>query len=59
MTSPTDIRLAQRRVEPCMGTVFSIDVRSPGVGPTVIEDVDALAALGRPTRSRPTDPTAR
>ena len=39
MTSPTDIRLAQRHVEPCMGTVFSIDVRSPGVGPTVIEDV--------------------
>ena len=48
VNSPTDIRLAQRHVEPCMGTVFSIDVRSPGVGPTVIEDVDALAALGRP-----------
>jgi thiamine biosynthesis lipoprotein len=39
MTRPTDIRLAQRRVELCMGTVFSIDVRSPGVGPAVIEDV--------------------
>jgi FAD:protein FMN transferase len=39
MTRPTDIRLAQRHVEQCMGTVFSIDVRSPGVAPTVVGDV--------------------
>jgi FAD:protein FMN transferase len=39
VNSPTDIRLAQRHVEPCMGTVFSIDVRSPGIGLSVIKDV--------------------
>ena len=31
MSSPTQIVLPQRRVEQCMGTVFSIDVRAPGV----------------------------
>ncbi len=30
---------ALRQVEQCMGTVFSIDVRSPGVDPAAIEDV--------------------
>jgi FAD:protein FMN transferase len=30
VSAPTDLRLPQRRVEHCMGTVFSIDVRSPG-----------------------------
>ena len=39
MTTPTAIRLAQRRIERCMGTVFSIDVRSPGVDVAVIDDV--------------------
>jgi thiamine biosynthesis lipoprotein len=39
MTSPTEIRRAQRRVEPCMGTVFSIDVRAPGVDHSVVESV--------------------
>jgi thiamine biosynthesis lipoprotein len=41
MSSPTDIRVAQRRVEHCMGTVFSIDVRTPGVDHAVIESVVA------------------
>ncbi|MEO6886371.1 MAG: FAD:protein FMN transferase [Jatrophihabitantaceae bacterium] len=31
MTSPVDIRLPQRHIEHCMGTVFSFDIRSPGV----------------------------
>jgi thiamine biosynthesis lipoprotein len=39
MTSPTDIRLAHRHIEHCMGTVFSIDVRSPGVESSAIDDV--------------------
>lgn len=30
---------AQRRVEPCMGTVFSFDVRRPGVDAAVLDDV--------------------
>lgn len=37
MTSPTWIAVTQRRVERCMGTVFSIDVRSPGVEHAVLE----------------------
>jgi FAD:protein FMN transferase len=39
MASPTDLRLPQRHVEHCMGTVFSIDVRSPGVDPSAIDAV--------------------
>jgi thiamine biosynthesis lipoprotein len=35
----TALALPQRRVERCMGTVFSIDVRAPGVDPSVIDDV--------------------
>jgi FAD:protein FMN transferase len=37
MLSPTQIQVPQRRVERCMGTVFSIDVRLPGVEPGVVE----------------------
>jgi thiamine biosynthesis lipoprotein len=39
MTSADPSRGPQRRVEHCMGTVFSIDARSPGVIPA---DVDAV-----------------
>ena len=39
MTSPTELRLPQRHVEHCMGTVFSIDVRAPGVDHAVIDSV--------------------
>jgi thiamine biosynthesis lipoprotein len=39
MVSPTDIRLPQRHVEHCMGTVFSIDVRAPGVDRAAIDAV--------------------
>ena len=35
MTAP---RSAQRRVEHCMGSVFSFDIRHPGVGPTVVNE---------------------
>jgi thiamine biosynthesis lipoprotein len=41
MSSPTEIRLAQRHVEHCMGTVFSIDVRSPGVDHAALESIIA------------------
>lgn len=34
-------RLANRRIEPCMGTVFSFDVRAPGVPADVLTDVIA------------------
>jgi thiamine biosynthesis lipoprotein len=37
MTSPTQIRLEQRRVEHCMGTVFSFDVRAPGVDTSALD----------------------
>jgi FAD:protein FMN transferase len=39
MSTPTEIRLPHRHIEHCMGTVFSIDVRSPGVEAAVIADV--------------------
>jgi thiamine biosynthesis lipoprotein len=39
MSSPTDLRLPQRHVEHAMGTVFSIDVRSPGVDQSAIDSV--------------------
>jgi thiamine biosynthesis lipoprotein len=39
MSSPTDLRRPQRHVEACMGTVFSFDVRAPGVDSTAIESV--------------------
>ena len=39
MSSPTDVRLPQRHVEHAMGTVFSIDVRSPGVDQSAIDSV--------------------
>ena len=39
MSSPTDLRLSQRHVEHAMGTVFSIDVRSPGVDQSAIDSV--------------------
>ena len=48
MNTPTEIRLPRRHVEHCMGTVFSIDVRSPGVDAAAIDEVVAVAALGRP-----------
>lgn len=35
MTEATGVR----RVEKCMGTVFSIDVRTPGLDPAVLDDV--------------------
>jgi thiamine biosynthesis lipoprotein len=45
MTQPTATSIAvtrrperTRRVEHCMGTVFSIDVRSPGCDPAAVED---------------------
>jgi FAD:protein FMN transferase len=41
MTSPTEIRMAQRKVAHCMGTVFSIDVRSPGVDHAALESTVA------------------
>ncbi|MGI8879355.1 MAG: FAD:protein FMN transferase [Jatrophihabitans sp.] len=37
MSAPTQIRLPQRRTVRCMGTVFSIDVRAPGVDRAVVE----------------------
>lgn len=37
MITPTQIRVPQRRVEPCMGTVFSIDVRRPGVDGSALD----------------------
>jgi thiamine biosynthesis lipoprotein len=37
--TPTDIRVPQRRVEHCMGTVFSIDVRGSGAEASVIDEV--------------------
>jgi thiamine biosynthesis lipoprotein len=37
--TPVDIRLPQRHVEHCMGTVFSFDIRSPGVDPLVVDTV--------------------
>jgi thiamine biosynthesis lipoprotein len=39
MTSPVEIRLPQRHVEHCMGTVFSFDVRAPGVDHSVLDAV--------------------
>jgi FAD:protein FMN transferase len=39
MPSPTELRLPQRHVEHCMGTVFSIDVRGPGVDQSAITSV--------------------
>lgn len=39
MSSPTEIRIPQRAVERCMGTVFSIDVRSPGIDASALADV--------------------
>jgi len=39
MVSPTELRLPQRHVEHCMGTVFSIDVRAPGVDHSAIESI--------------------
>ena len=39
MRSATEIRLPQRWVEHCMGTVFSIDVRPPGVDPAALASV--------------------
>lgn len=41
MTSPVEIRLPRRHVEHCMGTVFSFDVRAPGVAHPVLESVIA------------------
>lgn len=38
-TGPTDLRLPRRHVEHCMGTVFSIDVRAPGVDQSAIDSV--------------------
>jgi thiamine biosynthesis lipoprotein len=56
MTSPTDVRLPQRRVEHCMGTVFSFDVRSPGVDGSAVDAavrwlhwVDATFSTYRPS----------
>jgi thiamine biosynthesis lipoprotein len=39
MQTPTEIRLPQRRVEQCMGTVFSIDIRPPGVDQAALDSV--------------------
>ena len=39
MSTPTSIRLPQRHVEHCMGTVFSIDVRAPGVERQAVDSV--------------------
>ena len=41
MTSATAVCLPQRRVETCMGTVFSFDVRAPGVDRRALEEVIA------------------
>jgi FAD:protein FMN transferase len=41
MSSPTDIRIARRQVERSMGTVFSLDVRDPGVDHRVVDEVIA------------------
>jgi thiamine biosynthesis lipoprotein len=45
MLTPTSLRIPLRRVEQCMGTVFSIDVRSPGIEPSVIDDAVAWLHL--------------
>ena len=39
MSSPVHIRLPQRHVEECMGTVFSFDIRAPGVDHLVLSTV--------------------
>jgi thiamine biosynthesis lipoprotein len=39
MTTPVEIRLPQRHVEQCMGTVFSFDIRSPGVDRAALDSV--------------------
>jgi thiamine biosynthesis lipoprotein len=39
MASPAELRLPQRHIEHCMGTVFSIDVRAPGVDHAAIDSV--------------------
>jgi len=39
VSAPTDIRLPQRVVERCMGTVFSVDVRAPGVDRRALTEV--------------------
>jgi thiamine biosynthesis lipoprotein len=41
MSSPTEIQLPQRYVEHCMGTVFSFDVRAPGVDHGALESTIA------------------
>jgi thiamine biosynthesis lipoprotein len=41
MTTPVAIRLPRRHVEECMGTVFSFDIRSPGLDRSVLESVIA------------------
>lgn len=41
MISPTDIRIPRRHVEQCMGTIFSLDVRAPGVDHSVLDSVIA------------------
>lgn len=41
MISPTDVQLPLRRVEHCMGTAFSFDIRSPGVSPQSFAAVQA------------------
>lgn len=37
MSTITQFRLPQRRTEHCMGTLFSFDIRLPGVEPAVLE----------------------
>ncbi len=37
MSAPTEIRMPQRHVERCMGTVFSFEVRAPGVDRAVLD----------------------
>ena len=39
MSNPTEIRIPQRVVEQCMGTVFSIDVREPGIDRGRVDEV--------------------
>lgn len=41
MISPTDIRVPRRHVEQCMGTIFSLDVRAPGVDHSALDTVVA------------------
>jgi thiamine biosynthesis lipoprotein len=41
MSAPTDIGLARRVVEQCMGTVFSFDIRLPAVDPAALDSVIA------------------